>query len=111
MEKKIVNNYGSFDVVFVKGEGAVLFDAEGKRYIDFIAGIGVNSLGHNYAPLVEAVQKQAAREIHISNYYLSDAGVAFADELLSATGFPRKLDRSFVRFRAAVAEKALTSDG
>ncbi len=87
MEKKIVNNYGSFDVVFVKGEGAVLFDAEGKRYIDFIAGIGVNSLGHNYAPLVEAVQKQAAREIHISNYYLSDAGVAFADELLSATGF------------------------
>ena len=87
MEKKIVNNYGSFDVVFVKGKGAVLFDAEGKRYIDFIAGIGVNSLGHNYAPLVEAVQKQAAREIHISNYYLSDAGVAFADELLSATGF------------------------
>lgn len=87
MEKKIVNNYGSFDVVFVRGEGAVLFDAEGKRYIDFIAGIGVNSLGHNYAPLVEAVQKQAAREIHISNYYLSDAGVAFADELLSATGF------------------------
>ena len=87
MEKKIVNNYGSFDVVFVKGEGAVLFDAKGKRYIDFIAGIGVNSLGHNYAPLVEAVQKQAAREIHISNYYLSDTGVAFADELLSATGF------------------------
>lgn len=87
MEKKIVNNYGSFDVVFVKGEGSVLFDAEGKRYIDFIAGIGVNSLGHNYAPLVEAVQKQAAREIHISNYYLSDAGIAFADELLSATGF------------------------
>ena len=87
MEKKIVNNYGSFDVVFVKGEGALLFDAEGKRYIDFIAGIGVNALGHNYAPLVEAVQKQAAREIHISNYYLSDAGVAFADELLSATGF------------------------
>ena len=87
MEKKIVNNYGSFDVVFVNGEGALLFDAEGKRYIDFIAGIGVNSLGHNYAPLVEAVQKQAAREIHISNYYLSDAGVAFADELLSATGF------------------------
>jgi len=55
MDKKIVNNYGSFDVVFVKGEGALLFDAEGKRYIDFIAGIGVNSLGHNYAPLVEGL--------------------------------------------------------
>ena len=89
MEKKIVNNYGSFDVVFVKGNGATLTDRNGKEYIDFIAGIGVNSLGHNYAPLVQAVQRQAARQIHISNYYLSDVGLEFADTLLAATGFTR----------------------
>ena len=89
MEKKIVNNYGSFDVVFVKGNGATLTDRNGKEYIDFIAGIGVNSLGHNYAPLVQAVQRQAARQIHISNYYLSDVGLEFADKLLAATGFTR----------------------
>jgi acetylornithine/N-succinyldiaminopimelate aminotransferase len=87
MEKKIVNNYGSFDKMFVKGKSARLVDSEGRTYIDFIAGIGVNCLGHNYRPLVKAIQKQAAREIHISNYYLSDAGIAFADELLAATGF------------------------
>lgn len=87
MEKKIVNNYGSFDKVFVKGCNATLVDDRGCRYIDFIAGIGVNSLGHNYKPLVKAIRKQAAREIHISNYYLSDSGLAFADELLEATGY------------------------
>lgn len=57
MEKKIVNNYGSFDKVFVKGKGSTLVDDNGRRYIDFIAGIGVNSLGHNYKPLVKAIRK------------------------------------------------------
>ena len=47
MEKLIVNNYGSFDVTFAKGKGASMWDINGKKYIDFIAGIGVNSLGHN----------------------------------------------------------------
>ena len=55
MEKLIVNNYGSFDVTFAKGKGASMWDINGKKYIDFIAGIGVNSLGHNYKPLVKAV--------------------------------------------------------
>ena len=87
MEKKVVNNYGSFDTVFVKGKGATLWDKDGKKFIDFIAGIGCNALGHNYKPLVKAVQKQAAKEIHISNYYLSDAGLEFAEKLLADTGF------------------------
>ena len=42
MEKKIVNNYGSFDVTFVKSKGSTMWDVNGKKYIDFIAGIGVN---------------------------------------------------------------------
>ncbi|MCI1210103.1 MAG: acetylornithine/succinylornithine family transaminase [Treponema sp.] len=87
MEKKIVNNYGSFDVVFTHGKGATLTDVNGRKYIDFVGGIGVNCLGHGYKPLVKAIRKQASAEIHISNYYLSDTGLAFADELLSATGF------------------------
>lgn len=87
MQRKIVNNYGSFDAVFTRGEGATLFDTDGKEYIDFIAGIGVNSLGHNYGPLVRAIGAQAAKEIHISNYYFSDVGLKFADKLLEATGF------------------------
>lgn len=89
MEKKILNNYGSFDVTFTKGKGSVLWDVNGKRYIDFIAGIGVNCLGHSYKPLVKAIAQQAKRQIHISNYYLSDIGLVYADELLAITGFEK----------------------
>lgn len=89
MEKKIVNNYGSFDVVFEKSKGATMWASDGKKYIDFIAGIGVNCLGHNYKPLVRAISKQARRQIHISNYYFSDVGLDFAENLLRLTGFER----------------------
>lgn len=89
MEKKIVNNYGSFDVVFEKSKGATMWASDGKKYIDFIAGIGVNCLGHNYKPLVRAISKQARRQIHISNYYFSDVGLDFAENLLRLTGFDR----------------------
>ncbi len=89
MEKKIVNNYGSFDVTFVKSKGSTMWDVNGKKYIDFIAGIGVNCLGHNYKPLVKAISRQASRQIHISNYYFSDTGLDFAENLLKITGFER----------------------
>ena len=89
MEKKIVNNYGSFDIVFEKAKGATMWAVDGKKYIDFIAGIGVNCLGHNYKPLVKAISRQARRQIHISNYYFSDTGLDFAENLLRVTGFER----------------------
>lgn len=84
---KVVNNYGSFDVTFRKGKGSVLTDVNGKKYIDFLAGIAVNCLGHNYKPIVKAVSRQAKKQIHISNYYVSDIGLKYADALLNATGF------------------------
>lgn len=89
MEKLIVNNYGSFDVTFEKSKGSTMWDVNGKKYIDFIAGIGVNCLGHNYKPLVKAISRQARRQIHISNYYFSDVGLDFAENLLKVTGFER----------------------
>ncbi len=87
MEKKIVNNYGSFDVTFTKANGSTMWDVNGKKYIDFISGIGVNCLGHNYKPLVKAISRQARKQIHISNYFFSDIGIEFANELLEITGF------------------------
>lgn len=89
MERKIVNNYGSFDLTFVKGENATMTSADGKKYIDFIAGIGVNCLGHGNAALVNAVKTQAEKQLHISNYYFSDTGLEFADKLLDELGFER----------------------
>lgn len=85
--KKVLNNYGSFNVVFKSGKGSVLTDINGKKYIDFLAGIAVNSLGHNFKPLIKAVSSQAKKQIHVCNYFLSDIGVKYADELLNATGF------------------------
>lgn len=86
-KNNVVNNYGSFDITFVRGKNATLWDAHGKKYIDFMAGIGVNSLGHANKDLVAAIQAQAEKQIHISNYYLSDVGVEYAEELLRYTGF------------------------
>lgn len=85
--KQILNNYGSFDVTFVKGQGSILTDVNGKKYVDFLAGIAVNCLGHNYKPLVKAVAKQAKKQIHICNYFTSDIGNEYAAKLLKATGF------------------------
>lgn len=89
MEKVVVNNYGSFDVTFVKAKGSTMWDINKKKYIDFIAGIGVNCLGHNYKPLVKAIAKQAKKQIHISNYYFSDVGICYSLDLLEQTGFDR----------------------
>ena len=85
--KIVVNNYGSFDLVLTHGQGSTVWDADGKKYIDFLAGIAVNSLGHNYGPLVEAISAQAKRQIHVCNYFLSDVGALYAEELLKTTGY------------------------
>lgn len=85
--KYVLNNYGSFDVVLKSGKGSVCTDINGKKYIDFLSGIAVNCLGHNYGPLVDAIAQQAKKQIHISNYYMSDIGVEYANALLRATGF------------------------
>lgn len=87
MNTPVVNNYGSFDIVFKSGNGSVLKDINGKTYIDFLSGIAVNCLGHNYKPLVKAIARQSKKMIHVCNYFFSDTGVAYAKALLEATGF------------------------
>lgn len=84
---KVLNNYGSFDVTFAKGNGSILTDVNGKKYIDFLAGIAVNALGHNFKPLVKAIKTQAKKQIHVCNYFTSDIGIEYANKLLSATDF------------------------
>ena len=85
--KIVVNNYGSFDVKMAYGQGSTCYDVDGKKYIDFLAGIAVNSLGHNFKPLVDAISAQVMRQIHVCNYFVSDVGVEFAEKLLKVTGF------------------------
>lgn len=89
MSGNIANNFGSFPVVFSSGNGSVVTDVNGKNYIDFVSGIGVNCLGHNHPKLVKAISDQAGKQIHISNYYNSDVGLAYSEKLLAASGMDK----------------------
>lgn len=70
----------------VRGEGCYVWDAEGKQYLDFLAGIAVNSLGHAHPVFVEAISKQAATLAHISNYFSSPPNLELAERLKRITG-------------------------
>ncbi len=73
--------YRRLPVAFVKGEGCRLWDAEGNRYLDFLAGIAVCGLGHCHPKVVEAIQKQAATLMHTSNLYLIAPQALLAEKL------------------------------
>jgi acetylornithine/N-succinyldiaminopimelate aminotransferase len=83
MKDVFMNTYHRLPVTFARGDGSWLYDIDGKKYLDFGSGIAVNLLGHNYAPLVKAVSEQAAKFIHVCNYYQNDTTAAFAQKLVS----------------------------
>jgi acetylornithine/N-succinyldiaminopimelate aminotransferase len=82
----MMNNYGTPQTAFVRGEGAVLTDEDGKRYVDFLGGIAVNALGHAHPAVVAAVTQQVQTLGHVSNLYISEPAVALADLLLTLAG-------------------------
>jgi acetylornithine/N-succinyldiaminopimelate aminotransferase len=84
-------NYRQMSMVIARGEGCSVWDTEGKRYLDFCAGIAVSSLGHAHPRLVRAISEQAARVIHTSNYFYNEPNVLLAKKLCALTG----LDRAF----------------
>jgi acetylornithine/N-succinyldiaminopimelate aminotransferase len=84
MTDVFMNTYHRLPVTFARGEGAWLWDTEGRKYLDFTSGIAVNCLGHGHPALVKAVSDQAARFCHTGNYFQSDTSVAFAEKLTAA---------------------------
>ena len=80
-EKNIVGTYRRQPVVFVRGEGARLWDIEGKEYLDFVAGIAVCSLGHSHPKVVEAIRRQAGALMHVSNLYYTEPQIRLASML------------------------------
>lgn len=72
--------------VLVRGEGARVWDAEGTEYLDFLAGIAVNALGHAHPVFVDAVSRQAATLAHVSNYFASEPQLELAERLKRLTG-------------------------
>jgi acetylornithine/N-succinyldiaminopimelate aminotransferase len=80
-ERYLMQTYRQAPVEFVRGEGALLWDAEGREYLDFLAGISVCSVGHCNPAVVEAVREQAGRLIHVSNLFYSEPMVRLAERL------------------------------
>ena len=81
--------FNRYKIALERGEGVYLYDTEGKRYLDFLAGIAVNVLGHNCPPLVKAVQTQAAKLIHCSNLYYTEPQATAAAKLVKLSGLRR----------------------
>src|SRR6478609_6401915 len=68
----VMGTYARLPVAFVRGEGTVLFDTDGKRYLDFLAGLAVVSLGHAHPVVADAIAEQARTLLHVSNLYYND---------------------------------------
>jgi predicted acetylornithine/succinylornithine family transaminase len=80
-ERYLMRTYKRGAVDFVRGEGALLWDADGKEYLDFLAGISVCSLGHCHPAVVAAVQEQAGRLMHVSNLFYTEPMARLAERL------------------------------
>ncbi|MCI7261679.1 MAG: aspartate aminotransferase family protein [Clostridium sp.] len=85
-ESYIMHTYGRFQIALEKGQGATLWDVDGKKYIDMTSGIGVNCLGHNHPALVSAITEQAGKLIHACNLYYTEPMVEVAKTLVTSTG-------------------------
>lgn len=81
-DKYLMQNYGRIPLALVKGEGARVWDADGKEYLDFVGGIAVNSLGHCHPSVVKALSRQVRRLMHCSNLYYIKPQVELAKLLV-----------------------------
>jgi len=86
----IMNTYGRYPIVLRKGRGMKVWSSDGKEYLDFVAGVAVNILGHCHPRVVVAIQKQAQRLIHVSNYYYIEPQIKLA-KLLVENSFADKV--------------------
>ncbi len=88
-EGALMNTFGTPQRVLVRGEGAYVWDADGRRYLDLLAGIAVNALGHAHPLLVSAVTTQLATLGHVSNFFATPLQVALAERLLGLARAPQ----------------------
>ena len=85
-EKYVMHTYGRFPFVLDHGEGCYVWDLDGKKYLDLVAGIAVNSLGHCHPAVVQAIADQSAKLMHVSNLYWIENQVELAKLLVEKSG-------------------------
>jgi len=99
----LLGNYRPAPIVFDRGRGCEVFDTEGRRYLDFCAGVAVCALGHAHPRLVATIADQAARLMHVSNYFYNAENCRLAEELCTKFSF----DRAFFCNSGAEANEAM----
>ncbi|HEY8451481.1 MAG: acetylornithine transaminase [Micromonosporaceae bacterium] len=90
-QRSMMDTYGTPPLALVRGDGAVVVDEDGRRYVDLIAGIAVNALGHAHPAVVDAVTRQISRLGHVSNLFAAEPPVTLAELLLTLTGRPGRV--------------------
>ena len=85
-QEYIMGTYKQAPIVIESGDGVYVTDSMGKQYLDMVSGIAVNSLGYNHPKVVQAIQEQAAKLIHISNLYWNRPQIELAEKLCKASG-------------------------
>jgi acetylornithine/N-succinyldiaminopimelate aminotransferase len=98
--KYLLTTYNRYPVVLSRGKGVFVYDTEGKRYLDFVSGIGVNALGHAHPRIVKTIREQAARLVHISNLYYHEYQGALAEKLCTLAADSSGAGSSGEKFRA-----------
>jgi len=100
----LLQNYGRYPLALSRGEGCYAYDVDGKRYLDFITGIGVNALGHAHPRIVSVIREQCGLLIHCSNLYYHPYQGPLAKKLAELTGLQRSF---FANSGTEVMEAAL----
>lgn len=85
----ILQTYKRFPIEIDHGEGMYLVDVDGNRYLDFLGGVAVNALGYGNRSVLDAIQRQAEKYIHVSNYFVQEAQVELAEKLTCITGYSK----------------------
>ena len=85
-QKYVMNTYGRLPIVIDKGEGCYVWDLDGNKYLDLVAGIAVNSLGHGHPAVVQAIKEQSEQLLHCSNLYWIENQVNLAKLLVEKSG-------------------------
>lgn len=88
-KKFFLNTYKRTKIKFVKGENIFLYDENGNAYMDFFSGLAVNALGYAHPKIVKAVSDQIAKFAHLSNYYITDVQIKFAEKLVAYSGMSK----------------------
>ena len=102
----VQNNYGTPGIALIRGKGVVVTDSDGKQYLDFLAGIATNILGHAHPAIVKAVSKQISTLSHVSNFYAHPNAINLAEKLVAMTG-EKKAKVFFCQSGAEANEAAL----